>query len=351
MQRWVVILVLAMICAVPNYIGVQGFVVPQDRGQRVSGSTGARNTTRKLALVIGNSAYTEAPLKNPANDASDMAVALKQLGFEVMSAINVNQREMKRLIREFGGQLRTGGVGVFFYAGHGMQVNGRNYLIPIGATINTEPDVEDEAVDVNLLLGQFEMAGNGLNIVILDACRNNPFGRSFRSVEKGLAQMTAPTGTVVIYATAPGRVASDGNTRNGLYTQELLTNLRQPGMRLEDILIQTRVAVKTKSGGQQVPWENGALEGVFYFVPPGANSGGGSSGSSVTAETVEEDAWNEIKDSPRAEDFKVFLREFPNGKRAPLARVKLAKVESPSVPIKPVLTAGSRAQYGGMEFV
>src|SRR5713101_7017636 len=161
----------------------------------------------------------------------------KTLGFDVTSGINVNQRDMKRLIREFGLKLKTGGSGLFYYAGHGVQSKGRNYLIPIEADIQSEIEVEDAGVDVNLVLGYMDDAQNGLNIVILDACRDNPFARSFRSATNGLAQVDAPTGTLIAYATAPGRVASDGTGQNGLYTSELLKQMRVPEVSVTDMFM------------------------------------------------------------------------------------------------------------------
>jgi uncharacterized caspase-like protein len=164
-------------------------------------------TEKRVALVIGNGAYHDSPLRNPVNDARLMSATLKSLGFKVLTGENLNQKEMKRIIREFGQQIKSSGVGLFYYAGHGIQSNGRNYLIPIGADITKEQDIELEALDAGYALAEMEAAQNRMNIVILDACRNNPFGRSYRSANRGLAQMTAPSGTFIAYATAPGSVA------------------------------------------------------------------------------------------------------------------------------------------------
>ena len=188
----------------------------QDRQLTQNGSASSVAASKRLALVIGNGAYTSAPpLKNPPNDARDMAASLRTLGFDVTSGINVNQKDMKRLIRDFGLKLKGGGSGLFYYAGHGVQSKGRNYLIPVDAEIQSEAEVEDSGVDASLVLNYMDDAQNGLNIVILDACRNNPVARSFRSANDGLAQVDAPTGTLIAYATAPGRVASDGAGQNG----------------------------------------------------------------------------------------------------------------------------------------
>jgi len=230
---------------------------------------------RRIALVIGNGAYQSAPLRNPVNDAADIADALKRLGFSVSLKTEANQRNMKQAIRAFGKQLRKGGVGLFYFAGHGIQVKGRNYLIPIGAEIETEPDVEYEAVDAGRVLAQMEDAGNSLNIIILDACRDNPFARSFRTGNRGLAKMDAPTGSLLAYATAPGSVASDGPGRNGLYTSALLKHMMTPGLTIEklskkelvifkELLMANSIQVETGSGG--IPKEQIMLSALVYGI-------------------------------------------------------------------------------------
>ena len=237
----------------------------QDR-QLVQNGSQTPSNGKRLALVIGNGAYTSAPaLRNPPNDAREMGATLRTLGFDVTSGINTNQRDMKRLIREFGQKLKAGGSGLFYYAGHGVQSKGRNYLVPVDADIQSEAEVEDSAVDVNLVLGYMDEAQNGLNIVILDACRNNPFARSFRSASGGLAQVDAPTGTLIAYATAPGRVASDGTGQNGLYTSELLKQMRVPGLSATEMFMRVRAEVLKQTGSKQVPWEASSLVGNFYF--------------------------------------------------------------------------------------
>ncbi|MEO6724015.1 MAG: caspase family protein [Blastocatellia bacterium] len=220
---------------------------------------------RRFALIIGNSGYQSSPLINPPNDARAMAAALRLLGFEVTSLINASQREMKIAARDFGARLSQGGIGLFYYAGHGLQIKGRNYLVPVGAAITREADVEIECVDVDATLAQLER-NNATNIVILDACRNNPFARSWRSATQGLAQVNAPSGTfIAAYATAPGSVAADG-VGNGLYTEELLQAIRDPGLSIEEVFKRVRVQVRTRSQGQQVPWDSSSLEGAFYFT-------------------------------------------------------------------------------------
>jgi Tfp pilus assembly protein PilF len=222
---------------------------------------------RRVALVIGNGAYKTAPLNNSVNDAIDIGGALTNLGFTVILKTNVKQRTMEETIREFGKQLRSGGVGLFYFAGHGLQVKGRNYLLPIGADIESEADIKYEAVDAGRVLAQMEEAGNGLNIVILDACRDNPFARSYRSSERGLAKMDAPEGSILAYATAPGSIAADGTGRNGLYTSKLLEHINTPGLPIELFFKEVRRDVRNASGNKQMPWTESSLIGDFYFNP------------------------------------------------------------------------------------
>jgi formylglycine-generating enzyme required for sulfatase activity len=222
-------------------------------------------TERRVALVIGNSAYKNAPLSNPVNDATDIAYNLKKLGFKVALKTNATQRTMERAIRDFGKKLRKGGVGLFYFAGHGIQVKGSNYLVPIGAVLESEGDAKYEAVDAGLVLAKMDDAGNGLNIIILDACRNNPFARSFRSSETGLAKMDAPSGSILAYSTAPGSVAADGSGRNGLYTSKLLKHMVTPNLKIEEVFKGVRIDVVSASGKKQTPWESSSLMGDFYF--------------------------------------------------------------------------------------
>jgi uncharacterized caspase-like protein len=226
---------------------------------------------RRTALVIGNSAYSSGHLKNPVNDATDMATALKKTGFSVTLKKNANLREMLEAIEDFGNTLKRGGTGLFYYAGHGVQVGGANYLLPIGTRINKEVDVRYEAVDVGRILTEMETANNGLNIVILDACRDNPFGRSFRSSARGLSIVIhAPTGTFISYSTGAGQVARDGEGRNSPYTKALLENISKPGLTINKVFMNVRSRVMKSAG--QVPWELSSLVGDFYFIPPKGTS-------------------------------------------------------------------------------
>lgn len=299
-----------------------------------------------MALVIGNGAYqTIGKLKNPANDARAMAAELQKLGFEVTSATDADQRTIKRLVREFGEKLRTtGAAGLFYYAGHGVQLNSKNYLIPVEIDVASEADVEDQAVNVQYVLDWMNAAQNGLNIVILDACRNNPFTRSIRSAADGLAQVDAPTGTLIAYATAPGRVASDGAGENGLYTEELLKQMRVAGLNEGDLFKNVRAAVVRKTKGtknEQVPWEASSLIGTFYFNPVAAavrptpipvtptTSAQLPDLAVVTergAKEAEREAWGLIYSSTDAQDFRDFRATYPNGTYFGQAGIRLEQL-------------------------
>ncbi|MCP4351065.1 MAG: SUMF1/EgtB/PvdO family nonheme iron enzyme [Desulfobacterales bacterium] len=222
----------------------------------------------RVALIIGNEAYESSPLDNPVNDAKAIAQTLKRLGFKTVRKENLNWQEMNMAIDAFGEKLlKQDGVGLFYYAGHGIQFNGKNYLIPVKSNIRHENEIKYRAVDAGLVLAKMENARNGLNIVILDACRDNPFARSFRSSTQGLAYMDAPTGSIIAYATAPGRTASD----NSGYTSELIKQMGKPGQRLIDMFMNVRKAVRNRTNGHQVPWESVSLTEPFYFL---ADSGG-----------------------------------------------------------------------------
>jgi hypothetical protein len=222
---------------------------------------------RRVGLVIGNAGYEKMPLRNPVNDANDIAKVLGELGFDVILKTDANQKVMEQSIQYLGRELLSGGVGLFYYAGHAIQYQGRNYMIPLHSDIKTEADVKYEAVDAGRVLAQMEQAENSLNIIILDSCRTNPFVRSFRNAEQGLAKMDAPAGSILAYATAPGSVAADGSGRNGLYTSILLKYMRTPGMNLHELFMKVRRDIRYESNKMQTPWESTSLTRHFYFNP------------------------------------------------------------------------------------
>ncbi len=324
-------------------------VVPQasslaaEKQRNLGVTPGARES--RVALVIGNAAYPGVgALRNPANDARDIAAKLKLLGFDVMLRTDVRQKDMLRALTEFGDRVKGGTEALFFYAGHGMQVRGRNYLVPIDAEIRSESSVSSEAVDVDQLLDK--LAPARLSMVILDACRNNPFERRFRGGGQGLAQINAPTGTLIAYATAPGKVAADGDGRNGLYTAELLAAMDIPGARIEDVFKRVRSNVVRKSNEAQVPWESSSLTGDFYF------RGGGNAPATASTSAVAPDAtalelafWESAARGNLAADYRAYLDRYPNGQFAELARNRVQQLSGgvQLASIAPAATPASRA--------
>jgi uncharacterized caspase-like protein len=239
---------------------------------------------QRVALVIGNSAYTQVnALPNPVNDANAVTAALKELGFEVLLGLDLDKRGLDVKIREFSQMLGKAEASVFFYAGHGLQVSGRNYLVPIDAQLQRERDVDFEAVGLDFILKQMELDREGkTNIVFLDACRDNPLARNLArsmgtrsaNVGQGLAQVQAGVGTFIAYSTQPGNVALDGDEGHSPFTAALVRSIKEPGRNLTAVMIEVRKQVLIATGGKQVPWDHSALTGDFYFGQPSAlNSG------------------------------------------------------------------------------
>jgi len=220
---------------------------------------------RRLALVIGNAAYTTRPLSNPRNDADDVSRALKGAGFDVIDLRDATLSQMRSATRQFGEKLMTNDVGLVYYSGHGIEVKGKNYFIPVNADIKSSDEVADQALDVSLILAKMDSAKKGVNILIVDACRDDPFGRSYRSNSRGLAAMDAPQGTIIAYATSPGNVAADGSGRNSPYTRNLVKAMQTPNLPVELMFKEVRRAVREETRNQQTPWENTSLSGNFYF--------------------------------------------------------------------------------------
>ena len=253
------LLLLVMLTAFPTV----------SQAQRGISVTAAKpiDSERRVALVIGNSHYKNNPLRNPVHDAQAMSRALSSLGFEVIKGEDLTKGEMQKAVLKFAQKLRGSGVGLFYYAGHGVQVNGRNYLIPIGAEIPSQAFVQVSAPDLNWVNAAITDARNRLNIIVLDACRDNPLPKSVRSESKGLAATPAPKGTLIAYATAPGSTAADGSGSNGLYTSQLLKYMQTPGIPVERVFKKVRQSVNQLSGGKQIPWEHSSIMGDFYFKP------------------------------------------------------------------------------------
>jgi carboxyl-terminal processing protease len=292
----------------------------------------------RIALVIGNSHYGAdiGSLPNPVNDAGLMAQALQQTGFTVIKVTDADQKKMKRAIADFGDKLAAAGpsaTGLFFYAGHGVQVNGTNYLVPIGAEIDKAADVDIESVSADTILQQMEFAGSRVNIVVLDACRNNPLQRGLRSISRGLAPMDAAQGTFIAYSTAPGSVAADGSGQNSPYTKALANTIVQPGVGIEEAFREVRASTMQATGGKQIPWDSSSLTAPFYFKQAAASqsvttvSPPAAPKPAATAYSMDADkaVWDGIKDSKDASDYQAYLQQYPNGLFVTIAKSRLAQ--------------------------
>ena len=284
----------------------------------------------RIALVIGNSNYRNSPLANPVRDATLMASTLRSVGFEVLEYTDLDRRSLRKAFITFGDRLQKAGkdtTALIYYAGHGIQVEGENYLIPIGARIEVEVDVEIEGVRATSLLRTLRDAQTALNIVILDACRNNPFQSGSRSAHRGLARMDVPTGTLLAYSTAPGRVAEDGDGRNSTYTRALAKAIRQPGAKIEDVFKVVRVNVMDRTQGRQVPWESSSLTGDFIFLPGETETARASSTApsspQVDDTALEFEFWKSVSDSTDPGLFQAYLDRFPNGTFAAIAEARV----------------------------
>ena len=276
----------------------------QNRGIGVRSPSDADS---RLAVVIGNGRYntTELELTNPVNDAGDMSAKLEKLGFAVTSRQDLTKSEMEGLFSQLPDLLAKPRVFLFYYAGHGVQVDGENYLIPVDADIKSAQDIKDKAVNLKLLLAKLYGNSNRLNIVILDACRNNPFklsqpatrdlggGSGGNKPNKGLAgvDITPLTNTLIAYSTQTDSLASDGSGRNGLFTSALLSEMEKPGIKLMDVFKNVRGTVERESNGKQIPWELTSLKEDFYFAGSGAASEPSNSGLVRTASAENEGRW------------------------------------------------------------
>lgn len=256
---------------------------------------------KRVALVIGNAAYVQSSvLANPVNDATEIAKALTEAGFEVIAGLDVDKRAFDTKVRDFARALGDADVALFYYAGHALQVSGRNYLVPIDAAMKGERDLDFETVGVDFVLRQMEIdRENKTNLVFLDACRDNPLARNLArsmgtrsaSVSQGLAQVQTGVGTFIAYSTQPGNVALDGAGRNSPFTQALVKGVRAPERNLTSMMVEVRKDVLAATGGKQVPWDHSSLTGDFYFhrvSAPGALIAPGTPSPSDVQKRLEE---------------------------------------------------------------
>ena len=296
------------------------------------------HAAERFALVIGNSDYTSdllRPLRNPVNDAALISDSLKQAGFSVDLLLNADLRRMKRAVREFGDKLAAapGAIGLFYYSGHGFQANGLNYLVPLKADLRDEVDAEFEAISVDWVLNRLEQAHEGVNIVILDACRNTALSRGIGGGGEGLALLRAtPRGSFISYATAPGNTATDGSGLNSPYTAAIAREILRPGTTIEAVFKNVRRAVVAATNGEQVPWDHSSLTEDVVFLPAAAIAGAGGrpaaesgSGGGGTMQ-AELQLWNDVKDSGSREQLQAYLDRFPDGTFAGLAEARIAKL-------------------------
>jgi formylglycine-generating enzyme required for sulfatase activity len=310
---------------------------------------------KRVALVIGNTDYRHvAKLANPTNDANLLADTLRSIGFTLVGGraqLDLDKAALEKVIQEFGDRLADADVGLFYYAGHGIQVRGANYLIPVDANLTREADVDLKLLNANLILRQMEGAGTRLNVVIFDACRNDPFsgrglavgrGRDSDTVRLrditgggGLAQMQAPEGTLISFATQPGNVAQDGTDKNSPYTKALAATIRKPGLGIFDTFNEVGLEVKRVTRGVQQPWVSSSpISGAFYFVPPQ-----GSASTVATASSAEEIAWDVVKDTREIDALRRFVARFPRGIRTADAETRIAVLEQDAAAAQPAQAA------------
>jgi len=296
-------------------------------------SASAQPAEKRVALVIGNSSYADKPLTNPANDAEDLAKALRRLGFDVMERRNRNPDQMRRDLIEFQDKLSTGAVGLFYFAGHGVQAGrGLNYLLPVGVEYRRERDAEVFGLEAGSVLRRMEESGARLSLLILDACRDSPLppeGRS--SGSRGLGRMTAPSGSLIAFATAPGETADENRgARNGLYTTHLLAAIETPGLRIEDVFKQVRRDVERASNRRQSPEEISKLTSDFYFANPFAPV------RPDNRERIEAEAWALCRGAATVVPCEDYLSGWPQGQFVALARTKLRDMAKPAPGPEPV---------------
>jgi hypothetical protein len=307
----------------------------------------------RVALVIGNAAYATAPLLNPANDARAMGEALRGRGFEVIEIRDASKAQMAAAIESARRALNDRhGVALLYYAGHGVQSDWHNYMVPVDARLAKSSDIASQTVDVESVIDAFKAASTRMNILVLDACRDNPFPAA--NGGKGLAPLDAPPGTFLAYATAPGNVAEDGTVASGhgLYTEYLIQELAKPDAKIEDVFKRVRTQVRQQSQGRQIPWESTSLEDDFYFdgqkakgslveLTLDAPAGLKQAESDFDAEKAE---WDRIRDSAQAADFFSYLQSHPSGYMSEQAQYRLDQLQQPRIQaqLKPGAVAGPK---------
>ena len=310
-----------------------GFSSAQTDDRSIKLSPRPGTTERRLALVIGNSSYKDAPLKNPANDADAMALVLREAGFEVMLKKNTDRRVLFSAIKDFGQRLKKNDVGLFYYAGHGVQIENSNFLIPVdlqGSDLQDTEDLRHDAIPLTELLERMRDAGTN-NIVILDACRDNPFlAMLSRSSSRGLAKVVTPASTSVLYATDPGNTALDGGAEDhGIFTKHLVEAMQRQGLELVDVMREVSVAVSRETNNSQHPVFDGVLSSKFYFRAPAPPEIPDEQATiTVAPEAVEFRYWESVEKENTASAYRSYLKKYPAGDFADLATEKLERLAS-----------------------
>ena len=307
---------------------------------------------KRVALVIGNSAYQHVPrLANPKNDAADMAAKLEGLGFEVIHGEDLSLSAMRDTARKFISKLSDANLSLFFYAGHGLQVNGSNYMAPIDAKLASFNDLDFETMPMDLIVTAMER-NTLVNLVFLDACRDNPLAENLArsmgsrsgAVGRGLAKLGTGVGSLIAFATQPGNVALDGDGRNSPFTTALLKHLGTPGQDITRELVLVRRDVLEATGGKQVPWDNSSLTTEIILNPQILSDQTEVPEASATVQSNSEIAgmaevtfWNSIKDSSDTAYFIAYLKQFPSGQFAEIARLKIGDIEKSRGAVKQAL--------------
>ena len=307
----------------------------------------------RVALVIGNAGYPRAPLVNPTHDAMAMQDLLASAGYASESLLNARRADMLAAIDRFvaAAQKTETRQAMLYYAGHGVQLDWRNYLLPVDHAVKARADIEHQCVDLGVLLGRMAKLKDKTFIVILDACRDDPFKGRYTPEQRGLSQFDAPVGSLLAYATSPGHVASDGTGQHGLYTEHLVREFSNREAKIEDALKRVRLSVRLGSGGEQIPWETTSLESDVYIFPDGQKK---LSVAELEQQIEAEIAlWARLKNSKNADDWVTYLRQYPNGRFAEIAQTRLGRLlaerKKPvaTTPPPAMVTASSAPMAGG----
>ena len=328
----------------------------------------AAQADKRVAFVVGNGAYRNvAQLPNPPIDAKAMAATLRNVGFEVVEGTNLTRDQMTEKLLDFGKKAQGADIAVFFYAGHGIAISGTNYLLPIDADIKSEMDVKlGAAINVDLTLDQ-TMSDAKVKLVLLDACRDNPFAAKIKSnsatrsvsVQSGLAEMKSGEGTLIAFATGPGQTALDGQEgTNSPFTRALIAHITQPGLEIQQAMTEVRAQVNEETNKGQLPWGHTNLIGTVYLnpaAPPAANAAAPAAGapaavaSTSTASTgtdVELEFWRSVKESNKPEELNAYLTTYPNGQFKSLALARIASLENgPSTTTRNLTTGVDPATF------